>query len=242
MITLLRRIRKQLLENKQFAKYLTYALGEIVLVVIGILIALQINNRNETRKEREEEKKLLKELLRDFEANIAELDTVAYYANLSIDKMITAELHIEQDRPYEKKLDTLFGGLDYWDIPYIHLAAYDALKAKGIQSISDDSLKYKIGRVYEQGMKHLLEDAGKWEWSYNQNTTQRFMTKYFRRPKENRVSLAVPIDYEALKKDEEFRNFLSVLIAVREAHVHAMNILSKGMEECLEPLEAEIAK
>jgi len=50
MLTLLRKIRKSLLESGSTQKYILYAIGEIVLVVIGILIALQINNWNENRK------------------------------------------------------------------------------------------------------------------------------------------------------------------------------------------------
>ena len=51
MIKFFRKIRQKLLSENKFSKYLFYALGEIVLVVIGILIALQINNWNEGRKE-----------------------------------------------------------------------------------------------------------------------------------------------------------------------------------------------
>ena len=51
------------------SKYLRYAVGEVVLVVIGILIALQINNWNENRKENIVEQTLLKQLLKDFESN-----------------------------------------------------------------------------------------------------------------------------------------------------------------------------
>ncbi|MET6991789.1 hypothetical protein ABXZ36_14155 [Sediminicola arcticus] len=50
MIKLFRRIRQNLLTENKFNKYLLYAIGEIVLVVIGILIALQINNLNEESK------------------------------------------------------------------------------------------------------------------------------------------------------------------------------------------------
>ena len=51
MIKFFRNIRKKLLTENRFNKYALYAIGEIVLVVIGILIALQINNQNELRKE-----------------------------------------------------------------------------------------------------------------------------------------------------------------------------------------------
>ena len=53
MQTLFRRIRKGFLSDGATSKYLLYAIGEIALVVIGILIALQINNWNEWRKDNE---------------------------------------------------------------------------------------------------------------------------------------------------------------------------------------------
>ena len=53
MLRFFRRIRKSLFDQKRFSRYLLYALGEVVLVVIGILIALQLNNMNEERKQRE---------------------------------------------------------------------------------------------------------------------------------------------------------------------------------------------
>jgi len=58
-----------LLQNK-FTNYIIYAIGEIILVVIGILIALQINNWNENRKDRATEAVYLRELLEDFEINL----------------------------------------------------------------------------------------------------------------------------------------------------------------------------
>lgn len=53
MIKFFRRIRQRLLSENKFSRYLIYALGEIVLVVIGILIALQLNILNEARKEKQ---------------------------------------------------------------------------------------------------------------------------------------------------------------------------------------------
>ncbi len=66
MIKFFRKIRQQLLTENKFSKYILYAIGEILLVVIGILIALQINNWNEGEKE----KKLEDESLRKISLNI----------------------------------------------------------------------------------------------------------------------------------------------------------------------------
>lgn len=62
MLKFFRQIRQKLLQENRFSKYLLYAIGEIVLVVIGILIALQINNWNEQRKATIEEKEILENL------------------------------------------------------------------------------------------------------------------------------------------------------------------------------------
>jgi hypothetical protein len=62
------------MEKNKTGKYLKYAIGEIVLVVIGILIALQINNWNEQRKDRVKEKVVLKKLQEDYEANLIQLE------------------------------------------------------------------------------------------------------------------------------------------------------------------------
>ena len=59
MINFFRKTRKKLADDNKPLKYMRYAVGEIVLVVIGILIALSINNWNENRKNRIEEAKML---------------------------------------------------------------------------------------------------------------------------------------------------------------------------------------
>ena len=75
MIKFFRKIRQKLLTENKFSKYLLYAIGEIVLVVIGILIALQINNWNEERKKLETENSLIKSLNQEFKNNLNNLDS-----------------------------------------------------------------------------------------------------------------------------------------------------------------------
>jgi len=74
MIKFFRKIRQGLLTQNKFSKYLLYALGEIILVVIGILIALQINNWNEDRKTLKEEKATIASLKLEFQKNLIDLE------------------------------------------------------------------------------------------------------------------------------------------------------------------------
>lgn len=73
MITFFRKLRSQLIKENKVIRYVLYALGEIILVVIGILIALQINNNNVVNKTRELEKDYLISLKTEFETNIEKL-------------------------------------------------------------------------------------------------------------------------------------------------------------------------
>ena len=103
MIKFFRHIRQRLLSENKFSKYLVYAIGEIVLVVIGILIALQINNWNENRKESKKEDQLIDVLITDLQSKKREFTT-----DLSIGKSIIRNADISID--YWKKhneIDTL---------------------------------------------------------------------------------------------------------------------------------------
>ena len=76
MIKFFRKIRQNLLSEGKTGKYIKYAIGEIVLVVVGILIALQINNWNEQRKYNKTEEQILIGLEEEFKASLAELKRI----------------------------------------------------------------------------------------------------------------------------------------------------------------------
>lgn len=81
MIKFFRNTRKQLFTENKFTKYLFYAIGEIILVVIGILIALQINNWNNQRLEKEDEKKSYQNIKRQIEDDRKELTGAKAFNN-----------------------------------------------------------------------------------------------------------------------------------------------------------------
>lgn len=86
MLFLLRKIRKKLMKKNRFTTYLLYAIGEIVLVVIGILIAVSLNNWNQLRIAKEKEKVLLV----DFGTAI-EKDSLAYQTSIQLMHLIFRE-------------------------------------------------------------------------------------------------------------------------------------------------------
>ena len=95
MLHYLRNIRKKLIIQENVKKYLLYAIGEIFLVVIGILIALQINNWNEARKLRASEQNILQNLKSELIINLEQLEI---YQNIHLGDFAQPEVCIKRIR------------------------------------------------------------------------------------------------------------------------------------------------
>lgn len=85
MFQFFRRLRKDQISSRRFVRYILYALGEIVLVVLGILIALYLNERKEYREDRVKELTYLRSFQQDIERNLTELDRVLLKSELAIE-------------------------------------------------------------------------------------------------------------------------------------------------------------
>jgi len=164
MITLLRKIRKNLLDKGNFTSYLFYAIGEILLVVIGILLALQINNWNEARKARAFEKEILTQIqlnLQKDRQRLIEVVDVGIRARASIEKILNVEQGESSD------------SLNYWLGNIIRFArfqpltnAYEALKSKGLDLIQNKELRFLLGSYYDDKLKLMDKSNQDVEWSF----------------------------------------------------------------------------
>ena len=151
MIPFFRKIRFKLAQDNKFLQYSRYATGEIVLVVIGILIALQINNWNEEKKTRKIELKLLEELRADLEETKVDLLTdidKAEYELLVIDSLyqqILNDQSASNPQPIQISMQFIFNRSRL--VP--KNSAYESLQAFGINLISNDLLRKNITDLYE---------------------------------------------------------------------------------------------
>lgn len=109
MIKFFRKIRQGLLSKNKFSKYLLYAIGEIVLVVIGILIALTINNSNQNLIIKEKEQTYLKGLKNEFQISKIKLNKLIEVNrhNLNSAKQILEFIANKNEIPTEKHFSEL---------------------------------------------------------------------------------------------------------------------------------------
>ena len=87
------------MEQNKTGRYFKYAIGEIILVVIGILIALQINNWNQQRQNRQKETTILIQIHRDFKSNKVQLDSI----KISNQRSLDACNNIIKNMPFKKE-------------------------------------------------------------------------------------------------------------------------------------------
>jgi len=109
VIKFFRQIRKNLMETGRTGKYLKYAIGEIILVVIGILIALSINNWNQERIVKQENQVILQNLNKEFSENLIELDSSMSRFSKVIDGLdkLLKEMRTQDSNLTEPEFDKL---------------------------------------------------------------------------------------------------------------------------------------
>ena len=100
-----------MINDNRFSKYLLYAIGEIILVVIGILIALQVNNWNENRKYRQQEKVYLQNLSSDLSTQKQVLDNAINFESIIIQDTNDILLHYNRNNGF-KNLDSIYPKLN----------------------------------------------------------------------------------------------------------------------------------
>lgn len=171
MLKFFRKIRYNLMEQNKTGKYLKYAIGEIVLVVIGILIALQINNWNETNKLNHEEEKLLISLNVDFQENKIRLaETIQ--RELRMINYSTALIQIMATETKNIPIDSISNLIaieaqSWWRTEFV-TGSYDAILSSGnLNVLKNDELKRLLAEFsaevksgfedHDESMSYLIE-------------------------------------------------------------------------------------
>ncbi|TFV93633.1 hypothetical protein E4S40_15430 [Algoriphagus kandeliae] len=205
MISFFRKIRQKLLSQKRITRYLIYALGEILLVVIGILIALSINNWNEDRKNKIKERELLNELTKDLredlvmlEFQLSQSDSILKYLNV-----------LKNPPPPGKAFDDALASADKGTLANYRYSAMRSIESIGIDIIQSKDLLESINNYYRwwdfgnEIYRIDFDEFWKSEW-----------LPFFRKYTDRGVSggnfsrTFSPKDYEGMINDPDYQNIL----------------------------------
>ncbi len=245
MLPFFRKIRYQLARDNQFFKYSRYAIGEVLLIVIGILLALYLNNLNEQKNIRQDQVRMLKELRANLDNTITAFKrTIKTEQNyLGFNQLIID--HLEQKKPYDTLIDKAFGTY-YWNIssnPVI--GAYDHLKAKGLNLIENDSLRTSISYLFESEFRILKEENQFWSNHFQENISVPYHVRHFRKyypdgESSQDYEFARPLNYSELLEDEYFLNINAEIISNRKWNINSLEGLIGKMESLKLMIDQEL--
>ena len=143
MFTLIRKIRKKLIEQGKLRNYLFYAIGEIILVVIGILIALQINSLNQKKLDKDAATNVLYRLIQDVDADYNRLLYIdsTYTKNLENISEVYNILAMEKiESPEQLEKVAFFSGADIKDVNSVRATFDEMINTGSIYKLENQSL------------------------------------------------------------------------------------------------------
>ncbi|GAA4280368.1 DUF6090 family protein [Gaetbulibacter aestuarii] len=212
MIKIFRSIRQKLLREGKVSSYLKYAIGEIVLVVIGILIALSINNWNENRKEHKVERNMLLSIKEELKYSLNELKNDLETTEICEQATRNVYSYIQTNPKLVDSMYDDFYNLIAFDYSFPKTSAYQSLKSGNIEIIKSDTLRDLITYIYESGYKRLQlkietrRNAARLLFPYYQ---KHFVSKIITDSITHRKNIiGIPNNYEDLMHDPEFETLI----------------------------------
>jgi hypothetical protein len=160
MIKFFRKIRQNLLIENKTGKFLKYAIGEIVLVVIGILIALQINNWNNRKETKLKEMEALSEIFQDLKGDKIQLTTLrSNEANIVKSMEIVLTEFKARGSIHVDSLHTHLGKALVGNRTRFITTAYNVLLSSGIGLVQDKDIRYSVANYYEKEIPSVERDG-----------------------------------------------------------------------------------
>lgn len=166
MIKFFRNIRQKLISEGKLVNYFKYAIGEILLVVIGILIALQINNWNETRKDSKFEKEILTLIDQNLVRDSLEIRTEwskAVAANTFTDRLME---DLEREN-FNDSINYWLGSIISFERFKSQSSGFEVLKSRGIGIVKNKNLQIALISYYDVDLTNLYQSLNDVLYAFN---------------------------------------------------------------------------
>ena len=226
-----------------------YAVGEILILIVGILIALQVNNWNEERQKRILEISILKAMKSDLER-----DLEVWKWDINIHKEVLLSIpevldHLDNKLPHSDTLNYHFLKSSLVSTFSFHSGALETLKSTGINILSNETLRNEIVDLYTYWFDYK-DQLTKFMVSWHHFGGQRLFNTRFVEAYEfdndstekGRDGGMVPLDYESLFHDDQFRYFLLTYQNVTSFSLKQYLESVKRVKVLIAEIDAEIQK
>ncbi len=237
---ILRSIRQRMINENRVTRYLTYAVGEVVLVVIGIFLALQLNNWNSERKEAAKELGLLAEMRQNLEADLADCQYNIDFNQRLWRGNVAVLKHLEERTPFHDSLRVHYGNLWGNTVLTPNTSAFDNLKSLGFDLIRNDSLRRSITKLYSERYTYLDKVESGFDSSLQMDEMgPQIYTKIIM---DTVWVSGYPINADALMDDVRFKGVVRMNLAARGFMVKVYQGFEKRILALMALIDEELEK
>lgn len=208
---------------------------EIIVIIIGIIGAFMLNSWHEDRKEKEFERKVLIELQASIEDNIGYLDSAIYRSEEARKSGRLILDYFDSDLEYNDSLDPHFSTALFWFHPSLNNRAYEGLKSYGLHLISNDSIRDKLGEIYEWSFINRLSLRQE-EYFYSSVSPHLgdwFDTYQF-------IGEMKPLNFEELKTSTKYRHIINTMIYNRTMQMNYFEDIRQARIDLVEMIKIEL--
>ncbi len=235
-----------MLSENKFSKYLLYAIGEIVLVVIGILIALQINNWNEDRKIQKNEITILEQLNDDLSKNLEEVLEIKSILDQASRNSNSFLLYLNSQNNHSDSISAWLDQIDRNPIFNNANTAYKNLENNPNKIISNDTLRLRITMMYEKEFRNIdvRENGYKTqfypEFKKQQRANFTMTTEVSEDGKDIIFDYIRPKNIEKLKENDAFKNAVVDMYNFSKLRINFLTLTENILRVLIQDIEQEI--
>lgn len=245
MIKFFRKVRRRMVKENRASKYLLYAIGEIALVVVGILIAFNINNWNEKQKYQLQEIQILSQLKIDLETNLIEINGT-YETCFSRLRMCDSILvYLNNERPLDDSLKLYFEMVNNDGLFNNSNTTYRYIQSQGANFLRNDSLRSRITHMYERDFENIFSRQ-KLSNDVMLNHLRPAYDQFFK-PGDvvqdtifSIQGLNTPVDIQQLYCNQPFKNIIVRLRKILGIRTHWLTQTTHDLELLIEEVQIEI--
>ncbi len=232
MLNFLRKLRRSEMKG---SKYLKYAIGEIILVVIGILIALQISDWNQSGKDKAFELFTLKEVENNLKEDLEQIERVlTKYTTMkeSLENLSAKPFASFEEQEMAADIKNIWGFQRFFPIRN----GYEALKSRGFQ-VSNPQLRTQLGRYYENELTRVTSSILDIEYSFIDQFNPIIKSGYLTAEKNGEISIRNKADK---RFEADLKAYARSLLPNISGTVRALKHFIDSNERTMKAVNSEI--
>lgn len=250
MLRFFRKIREKLLIEGKVKSYLLYAIGEILLVVVGILIAFQIDNWNEDRVKRTQEFKVLTQIRSDLQKNSLEINEII--SSLEGSKFAADSLIKSFDDKRKTSYFNIYASLIHRKYFYNNaVSGYSLLGSTLGTLIREDSVRNNIVQLYESDLSNIEAQQALMFDHLDRNLNPQSNRLFKINPnvtisvpwlEGESYDLYIPVHFESLANNLEYINTIKVLKKMYDIRLNQLNKTKIEIQKVISEIDTELTE